>query len=63
MQYMERKNQLIRQRLKEAGVAQWQIADELRISEGVFCRRMRHELPEAEQQKILKIIDDLKGHE
>jgi len=52
-------NAAIRNAAHEAGVHHWQIAEALGISEGSFCRRMRHELPEAEQARILAIINDV----
>ena len=55
----KRTNIFIRNAAHEAGVHHWQIAEALGISEGSFCRRMRHELPEAEQARILAIINDI----
>ena len=52
-------NVTIRNAAHEAGVHHWEIAEALGISEGSFCRRMRHELPEAEQAHILTIINDI----
>ena len=52
-------NVSIRNAAHEAGVHHWEIAEALGISEGSFCRRMRHELPEAEQARILNIINDI----
>ena len=58
-------NQEIRDLLKEANVKQWQIADELGISEGNFSRKMRYEVSEKEKLMILKAIDRIakKGRE
>ena len=56
---MRTTNAAIRNAAHEAGVHHWQIAEALGISEGSFCRRMRHELPEAEQARILTIINDI----
>lgn len=52
-------NVTIRNAAREAGVHHWEVAEALGISEGSFCRRMRHELPEAEQARILTIINDI----
>lgn len=52
-------NVTIRNATREAGVHHWEVAEALGISEGSFCRRMRHELPEAEQARILTIINDI----
>ena len=56
---MEKTNLKVRLAAREAGVHQWEIAEALGISEGSFCRRMRHELPEAEQARILATIDEI----
>lgn len=56
---MRTTNAAIRNAAHEAGVHHWEVAEALGISEGSFCRRMRHELPEAEQARILNIINDI----
>ena len=56
---MDKPNFRIRLAAREAGIHHWEIAETLGISEGAFCRRMRHELPEAEQTRILNIINDI----
>lgn len=56
---MRTTNATIRNAAHEAGVHHWEIAEALGISEGSFCRRMRHELPEAEQARILTVINDI----
>ena len=53
------KNKDVREAAKAAGVKLWQIADKLGITDGNFSRKLRKELPEAEKQKILLIIDEL----
>lgn len=52
-------NKLIRDMIKNKRLKQWQVADMLGISEATFVRRMRHELPDAEREHILKVIDDM----
>lgn len=56
---MRTTNAAIRNAAHEADVHHWEVAEALGISEGAFCRRMRHELPEAEQARILEIINDI----
>ena len=56
---MKQTNLQVRLAAREAGVHHWEIAEALGISEGAFCRRMRHELPEAEQARILATIDEI----
>ena len=49
----------IRKKLKETKVMQWQVADELGVSEMTLVRKLRYELPEAEKQKIFSAIDKI----
>ena len=56
---MKRTNLQVRLAAREAGVHHWEIAEALGISEGAFCRRLRHELPEDEQARILATIDEI----
>lgn len=53
------KNQEIRQAALKKGVHMWQIAAKLGIHEVTLSRRMRFELPQEEQERILSIIDEL----
>lgn len=52
-------NKDIRDAAKKAGVFLWQIAGELGVNDGNFSRKLRRELPNAEREKILSIIDRL----
>lgn len=52
-------NQDIRLSAKRSGVRLWQVADALGIWEATLSRKLRHELPKAEKQKILDIIEAL----
>lgn len=54
------KNQKIREAAAAAGVKLWQIAEAYGLSDGNFSRKLRRELPEKEQKRILKIIEELK---
>lgn len=49
----------IRNAAAAANVRLWQIAAELNINDGNFSRKLRMELPMAEKQKILEIIENL----
>lgn len=53
-------NELIKLKASVSGVCLWQIADKLGINDGNFSRKLRKELPAAEQEKILAIINELK---
>lgn len=49
----------IRNAAAAANVRLWQIAVKLNINDGNFSRKLRMELPTAEKQKILEIIEKL----
>lgn len=55
-------NQAIRQRLAQAQVKHWQLAEAMSLSEFTLSRRLRHELPQEEQARILDIIDRMEGN-
>lgn len=52
-------NTFIRMHAQKKKVKLWQIADVLGINDGNFSRKLRRELSEEEQQKIISIIDDI----
>lgn len=52
-------NMKIREKARSSGVRLWQIADTLGMQESFFSKKLRKELPEDEQKRILNIIDDL----
>ena len=52
-------NMRIREEAKRKGVFLWQIAAALGVNDGNFSRKLRHELPEKETEKILGIIAQL----
>lgn len=54
-----KQNETIRGAARSKGVRMWQIAETLGINEAVFSRKLRHELPEKETQKILAVIAQL----
>lgn len=54
-------NQGIRHTAKQNGIKLWQVADRLGIAETTLCRRLRHELPEKEQEQIISIILEMSG--
>ncbi len=53
----------IRQAAAEAGVKLWRIADAMGIADHVFSRRLRHELPDADKERVMEIIRLLGGAE
>ena len=52
-------NKDIRTTAAMEGVKLWQIADQLGITDNWFSRKLRHELPEEEKEKIRAIIAEL----
>ncbi len=56
-------NREIREAATKAGVKNWQIAEKLGMHEGTFSRKLRHELPQEEKQKIFDIIADLENEQ
>lgn len=52
-------NMKIREKARNSGIRLWQIADALGMQESLFSKKLRKELPEDEQERILNIIDDL----
>lgn len=49
----------IRAAAKGASVRMWEIADRLNISEPSITRKLRHELPQAEKERIFSIIEEI----
>ncbi len=56
-------NKRIRTALAVHGVPQWRLAQLLEISEFTLSRKLREELPEEEQEKILALIREEGEHE
>lgn len=52
-------NMKIREKARSSGVRLWQIADALGMQESLFSKKLRKELTEEEQEKILAIVDRL----
>lgn len=52
-------NQDIKNYAKSKGVRLWQIAEVLHVNDGNFSRKLRKELPEAQKQEIIQIINGL----
>lgn len=58
-----RANLDIRAKAKGAGVKLWEIADKLGITDSNFSRKLRHELPQAEKERIFSIIEEIAKEE
>lgn len=53
-------NEMITKAREKAGLKQWQVAEILGYREDKFSRMLRHELPEEEQIRIVKLIENQK---
>lgn len=49
-------NEMIRKALRIHDVKQWRLAKVMGIAEATLCRKLRTELPEAEQREIADMI-------
>lgn len=56
-------NQDIKLLARESGVKLWQIAESLKITDTMFSKRLRHELPDEKKAEIRSIIKELKESE
>jgi len=56
---MKRENEDIRAAAKSAGVYLWQVAEALGLHDSAFAKKLRHELPAAEREKVLHTITEL----
>lgn len=52
-------NKKIREEARNCGVKLWQIAERLGINDGNFSRKLRRELPAAEQERIIAVIHNI----
>lgn len=52
-------NEEIRTAVKRSRVRMWQIAEAMQIQDSALSRKLRHELPNTEKEKILEIIEKL----
>lgn len=53
-------NNRIRTSIYANGLRHWEVADALGINEATLSRKLRHELPEDEEQRILEVIENLR---
>lgn len=57
---IEKANERIRTALSRANIRHWQLADALGMAESTLCKKLRKELPPAEQRYILSVIKKMK---
>lgn len=51
----------IKQRILDANLKIWQVAYSFGITDGNFSRRLRKDFSEDDTERVLRIIDELKG--
>lgn len=56
-------NERIKLALFKSKIPQWRLAEAMGISEFTLSRKLRHDLPEAEQKRLINIIKSMKGEE
>lgn len=49
-------NAEIRETAKRSGIKLWQVAEEIGMSDAAFSRKLRHELPDTERERVLNAI-------
>lgn len=49
-------NKEVRAALFQTGVKQWELAEETGFSEAYFSRKLRRELPDEEQKKLIDMV-------
>lgn len=55
------RNETIRNAIVNSGIHQWELADALGVHEATLCKKLRHELPNDEQARILGVIEEIGG--
>ena len=54
-------NKIVREALAKHRIYQYQLAKILGVNEGTVCRKLRDELPEDEQKRIVSLIEEHAG--
>lgn len=52
-------NEALRTAMRQRNVKQWEVAEALGISEYTLCKKLRHQLPEDLQAKLLEVIETI----
>lgn len=58
---MHKDNTDIRERMRSAGVKQWQVADALGVSDNTLIRKLRYPLDQSEKKRITEAIQQIKN--
>ncbi|PFR94850.1 hypothetical protein [Priestia megaterium] len=56
-----KRNQDIKNAIKNAGLSNWKVAESLGVHENTFYRMLRYELSQEYQEKIMKIIEGVRS--
>lgn len=51
-------NKEIRDAIQRSGLKYWEVAELLEITDGMFSKKLRHELSKEEKDKILNLINN-----
>lgn len=54
-------NEVIKTAAKDAGIYLWEIAERLQMSDSSFSRKLRRELSNGDQKRVLSVIDAIKS--
>jgi hypothetical protein len=60
---MELANKEIRARIKKAGLKMWEVAARYGLNDGNWSRKLRTEFTAGEKEKVISIIEQLKGEQ
>ena len=52
-------NKDIKTRAKEKGVFLWEVSEKIGMIDTAFSRKLRHELPQGEKERIFSIIEEI----
>ena len=56
---MKQVNEDVRNAAKQAGIKLWMVGEAMSLADCNFSRKLRHELPQTEKEKIFGIIEKL----
>ena len=54
---LRKNNLIVRRTIEKHGMYQWQAAEKCGMTEDGFSRKLRHELPISEQERIVMLIE------
>jgi hypothetical protein len=54
-------NEMIKETIKASGFYFWEVAQEMKLSDGNFSRKLRKEFTDDQKKEVMDIIADLKA--